>query len=122
MIDRCFVSIFSLLALVAIFSCKQDKTFCPVVKNLVEAAYASGKVVPDDDHKLYAMSDGMILRRLVAEGDAVKAGALLYVIDASIQRTQTRTALTNYESAESNNRGTAPPIGIFQAINLPYFF
>ena len=46
---------------VVLFSCKKVATTTPEVRPIVEAVYASGKVLPADDHRIYAQADGVLV-------------------------------------------------------------
>ncbi len=89
-------------------ACKREKTTHPVEKKLVEAVYASGKIVPMNDYKIYALADGTILQRHISEGDSVSAGQLLFTIDNATQQAQSATARNIFELAEENYGENSP--------------
>lgn len=96
------------LAIVAFAACSRTKTITPVEKKLVEAVYASGKIVPTNDYKIYSLADGTIMERPVNEGDSITIGQLLYTVDNAIQNTQTATARTVFGIAEENYGDNSP--------------
>jgi multidrug efflux pump subunit AcrA (membrane-fusion protein) len=89
-------------------SCNKENTTHPVEKKLVEAVYASGKVIPSNDYKIYALTDGTILQRNVTEGDSVTAGQILFSIDNTTQQAQTATARMAFQMAADNYGDNSP--------------
>jgi len=96
------------VSVLALLSCNSEKTTRPVEKKLVEAVYASGKVIPANDYKIYSLADGTILQRPVTEGDSVTVGQLLFSIDNTTQQAQTATARTTFQIAEDNYGDNSP--------------
>ena len=48
------------------------------MKQLTEAVYASGHVVPEKEYKVVAATDGFLENALVKEGDTVTKNQLLF--------------------------------------------
>ncbi len=94
---------------VAATACKAPPTVHPQFRPLVEAVYASGKVLPADDHQVYAQADGQIVRQHVREGDAVQPGQALFTIEGSAQQARLSGADEALRAAE-RNAGTASPV------------
>jgi HlyD family secretion protein len=94
--------------LALLLSCNAEKTTRPVEKKLVEAVYASGKVIPANDYKIYSLVDGTIVQRPVTEGDSVTTGQLLFTLDNTTQQAQTATARANFLIAEDNYGNNSP--------------
>ena len=65
----------------------------PVKKNITETVFASGVLVPENQYNLTAQSEGYIVTLNFIEGDIVKQGAVLAVIDNK----------QNYFNAQSAN-------------------
>lgn len=61
-------------------SCNNYKKINPQRKEIIEAVYASGRMVAENEHSLYASQTGTIISKLVNEGDTVTTGQLLYII------------------------------------------
>lgn len=89
-------------------ACNGKKTVKPVEKKLVEAVYASGKIIPANDYKIYALVDGTVTQRPVSEGDSVSIGQLLFTIDNATQQAQTATARTAFSLAGENYGENSP--------------
>jgi len=85
-----------------VISCSNIHTIHPVRKDIVETVYASGKVMADSEYTVYALSPGTIVKKLVKEGDAVKKGQLLYVINNSAPAARLDAANITYEKAQEN--------------------
>ena len=53
----------------------------PIRKKITETVFASGVLVPEDQYNLTAQSEGYIIALNFIEGDTVKQGTVLAVID-----------------------------------------
>jgi HlyD family secretion protein len=65
----------------------------PTVKPLIEAVYASGFVVSKDEYQIFPQVEGTVAEKLVEEGDAVKKGEPLYIIESG-QHSHPKTSVT----------------------------
>jgi multidrug efflux pump subunit AcrA (membrane-fusion protein) len=91
------------LVLIGLSACnKNEPVTKPAYKMLTEAVYASGNLLPSHDYQLFTMADGYLGRRMVNEGDTVKAGQPLFLIESEIPDIRTRTARQTYRLAQSN--------------------
>jgi len=68
------------LLLVGMPGCNNYKKIYPEKKDIIEAVYASGKMIAENEHSMYASQTGTVISKLVNEGDTVSNGQLLYVI------------------------------------------
>jgi HlyD family secretion protein len=102
----------SILACSAVIvSCgKKDATIYPEYKPLTEAVYASGTVVPEREYKVFALADGVITRRLLNEGDSVKAGQVILTIDNEEQAARDVAARNIFQTAQSNLSSDSPAL------------
>ncbi|MBS1596973.1 MAG: HlyD family efflux transporter periplasmic adaptor subunit [Bacteroidetes bacterium] len=94
-----------LLALVFIMflaSCKHETTIHPERKNIVETVYASGKITAENEYSLFALSNGTVVKKLVKEGDTVKKGQVIYIINNDAPAAKLDAARSNFENAQSN--------------------
>jgi multidrug efflux pump subunit AcrA (membrane-fusion protein) len=89
---------------------KKNATVRPEYKPLVETVYASGSVVPDREYKVFALADGVITRRLVNEGDSVKAGQAILTIDNEEQAARDAAARNIFQTAQSNLSSDSPAL------------
>jgi multidrug efflux pump subunit AcrA (membrane-fusion protein) len=85
---------FIIIIMVAGFTaCKQKtKEVQPQMKQLTEAVYASGTLVPENEYKVVSSSEGFLQKALVKEGDTVKKGQLLFSLSNDNQQVQVNAA------------------------------
>lgn len=96
------------LLVLLFFSCQKTETTTPQLRPIVEAVYASGKVLPLNDYKIYAQADGVITQQLVSEGDNVAAGQALFRIEGNNQLARLTNAQEIYRQAQSNLSDGSP--------------
>ena len=87
---------------------KSEEAVKPSVKPLMEAVYASGYVVSDDEYEIISQVEGYVAEKIVSEGDEVKKGEPLYVISSDQQTARNRIARENYDLAAKNSRDDSP--------------
>jgi HlyD family secretion protein len=82
-----------LFVITGFVSCKQKtKEEKPQMKQLTEAVYASGTLVPENEYKVVSSTDGFLKQALVKEGDTVKKGQLLFTLTNDNQQAQVAAA------------------------------
>lgn len=101
-----FANLMIFVALLA--ACKQEPTTTPQYRPIIEAVYASGKILPADDYKIYAQTDGRILKQLVKEGDAINPQQILFSIEADNQLARLQNASQVYQLAKANLSESSP--------------
>lgn len=94
-------------ALLAACSGKREGTL-PQYRALTESVYASGRVQPRHEYKVFSTVDGYLVRRRVDEGDTVRAGELLFDLESEKQNLLVRNARANYRTAAANAAATSP--------------
>ncbi len=88
---RIIISLMAGAALVA--SCKQSQQeIRPQIKELTEAVYASGTLVPEEEYKVVSTVEGYLIKSMVKEGDTVKQEQLLFTLGSSSRKVQEQTA------------------------------
>ena len=105
-----FGAIFSLLLLFTFACQKQENSIKPVHKKLTEAVYASGNIMPNNDHQLFSEASGYIINQLVKEGDEVKKNQVLFVIKSQQQSSKTEAAKAAYNVALTNSSSKSPVV------------
>ncbi len=99
-----YLSFFLLAGL--FFSCsKQPEKTQPTVEKITESVYASGIIKSKNQYQVYATVSGLIQRVLVKEGDVVKKGDALFVIENETSILNTENAGLAAEFAEWNRQG-----------------
>ena len=95
----------SLLAFVA---CSTSETIHPQRKNIVETVYASGSIVSKNEHSVFALINGTIIKKYVNDGDSVKRGQVLYEIANESQSARWSAAKQQLEKAMGDASGSSP--------------
>lgn len=94
-------------AVILLFAgCGGNNIVHPQKKNIIETVYASGKIMADSEYTVYALNPGTVINKLVNEGDQVKKGQVIYVINNSAPAARLDAANTAYDKARqdlSNN-------------------
>ena len=95
-----------LLVVVFSISCSSGKeeTITPLVQNITESVYASGKVKSKDQYEVYASAAGIIQQVHVKEGDAVRKGDALLTLVNDVQQLSEENARLSatYSSVQAN--------------------
>jgi HlyD family secretion protein len=98
-----------LLLFLASVSCKKEAAIInPELNTITEAVYASGYVVPKSEYQVFSKAEGFLVKKLVADGEAVKAGEPLFYIENEQQNSKYRNALDLYEMARNNYKSNSP--------------
>ncbi|MBX2914588.1 MAG: efflux RND transporter periplasmic adaptor subunit [Cyclobacteriaceae bacterium] len=91
------------LVSVLVWGCnKSHNVVKPQVKPLMEAVYASGFVVSDQEYQVYSQADGTLAEVLVREGEAVKKGDAILKIKSIASSARYHQALETYQQALRN--------------------
>lgn len=92
-----------------LFSCgtKSDTTF-PEFRDITQAVYASGKIYPLNDYKIYAKLPGYIEKIHVKVGDSVKTGQPLLTIKSEVSEKNVEIAKNQFELAQKNASEKSP--------------
>ncbi|HET7896177.1 MAG TPA: biotin/lipoyl-binding protein, partial [Flavisolibacter sp.] len=88
-----------------LFSCKKkEETTTPVVQNITESVYASGKVKSKNQYDVYSSVAGIIRKVHVTEGDLVHKGdPLLSLVNESQQLSRENAGIAaRYLSVQAN--------------------
>jgi len=100
------------LPIVLIFSataCQRNQDVIkPQRKPLMEAIYASGFAVARDEYQVFAQAEGYLSAKLVMDGDTVRRGDPLFIIEGDQQSARYRIARENYDMALANSRKGSP--------------
>lgn len=100
----------SLLLIISLTACQRNQdTIKPQRKPLMEAIYASGFVVARDEYQVFSQAEGYLSTKLVIDGDTVRRGDPLFIIEADQQSARYRIARENYDRA-SANYGKGSPV------------
>ena len=114
--------LYRIVFLFLLFSCKKkEETTTPVVQNITESVYASGKVKSKNQYDVYSSVAGIIRKVHVTEGDLVRKGdPLLSLVNESQQLSRENAGIAaRYLSVQANTdiSGWAP--SFWQALSGP---
>jgi len=96
------------LALIACWGCQNHPAIHATRKHMIEAVYASGRIIPVNEYSQSALCTGTIARKLVKDGDTVKKGQLLYLVNNISADEKAAAAAKNYTIAEQNLSPRSP--------------
>ncbi len=99
--------ILSVLLLLALVACDKTETIHPVRKNIVESVYASGTIIPKNEHSIFALINGTIIRKHVNDGDSVKKGQILYELSNESQAARLNSAKQLLDKSSDDASGNS---------------
>lgn len=97
-----------LVILLWLVSCKENQEIQPQRKDIIDAVFASGKVVANKEYQVTAITEGYLNHLWVQEGDTVKNGQPLFQLVNDIQQIQLNNAAYNYQYAKENQGAESP--------------
>ncbi len=101
--------LFALAIAVLLFSCgRKTDSITPTRKDITQAVYASGKIYPLNDYKVYAKLPGYVEKIHVTIGDSVKTGQPLLTIKSEVSEKNVEIARNQYELAQKNAGESSP--------------
>lgn len=106
---------FVLAALLLTYCGKNEEGVKPQVKPLMEAVYASGFVVSKDEYEIYSQAEGYLAEKLVDDGDVVKKGEALFLIESGQQPARYKIAQETYNLAAKNYSDDSPVLAELKA-------
>lgn len=87
-------------ALFTLFSCGKQELVNPrKVSSIVESVYASGTIIPKNEHAMFSLVNGIVLKKYVKDGDVVKKGQILYEISSDAPSARMNSMLAAYEKS-----------------------
>jgi multidrug efflux pump subunit AcrA (membrane-fusion protein) len=103
--------IFAALLLIAVSSCsnKNNETK-PEYKDITETVFASGTLEPEGKYNLTSQSDGYLTSLNFKEGDIVKTGDVLALVDNQPNAYNETSAQLLLSIAQKNNTDNAPAL------------
>lgn len=95
--------VFILSFIVLLVGCgNKDNTTTPVRKDITQAVYASGKIFPLNDYKVFSKLPGYIEKIHIHIGDSVKVGQALLTIRSEVSELNVNTAKNLLGLAQKN--------------------
>ncbi len=74
----------------------------------MEAVYASGFVVAQDEYQVFSQVEGSLVDKLVKDGEDVKQGQALFIIEGGQQSSRYQLSKENYDMATRNAGNDSP--------------
>ena len=97
-------TVYSFAGLIFIFSScgKNNNTTAPIHRDITQAVYASGKIYPVNDYKVYTKLPGYVEKIHVHVGDSVKIGDALITIRSEVSEKNVEMAKNQFDLAQKN--------------------
>jgi multidrug efflux pump subunit AcrA (membrane-fusion protein) len=76
--------------------------------SIVDAVFASGHIIMDNEYLVTASSEGYLVAANMQEGDYVNAGMPLFQLSSEVQNEQLSSAQANYQDALHNMKENSP--------------
>jgi len=103
--------ILSFCFLLMLFSCgKMTEETSPIRKDVTETVFASGYLEAKNTYSLTAQADGYLSLVNFEEGDLVKKGTVLAMVDNQESQFNESSAKDLYDIAQSNTKANAPAL------------
>lgn len=104
------------IAILLFASCKRSSEgLTPTYKDLTEAVYASGNVLPRSEYVVTADAQGIIEQRLINEGDSIKKGQLLFVLESASEQARQQAAASVLRQSQANLGANSPVLAELEA-------
>jgi len=94
---------------------KKTEETKPVRKDITETVFASGVLIPENQYNLTAQSDGYLINLNFEEGDIIKTGDVLAIIDNKTYDINSQGATLLLEIAKTNVSPNAPVLKQIEA-------
>jgi len=108
--------LFTVIGCVFIFSCEmKNDGLRPASKPLIEAVYASGFVVAKEEYEIISQVEGYVSAKLAQDGDDVKKGDPLYIIESEQQSARNRIARETFDLSVKNHSDESPVLSELKA-------
>lgn len=105
------ITLYAVLAITTFtVGCKKAQETQPQRKDLIDAVFASGSIITNNQYAVTAQAEGYLSSSFVSEGDTVQNGQLLFKLVNDAQQIQVSNAYDNYDYAKANLNNNAPQI------------
>lgn len=89
-------------------ACQKTRQVRLQQKDIIETVYASGKIVSDNEYSLFSLSNGTILKKCVKDGDGIRKGQVLYIVQNEAIAAKYQAALDHYRNTTLNLSDRSP--------------
>lgn len=97
--------------LAVLSSCNTSETTLAEQKDIIDAVFASGHIIMENEYMVTANSEGYLVAATVQEGDSVIAGMPIFQLSNEVQNEQLSNAQANYQEALKNLNENSPQQG-----------
>lgn len=91
-------------------NCAQPEVTQPKRTTIIEAVFASGQIISENEYLVTANTQGFLIQSLYDEGDFVSEGDPLFHISSDKQTPQLETAQANYKDAYRQAQPDSPQL------------
>lgn len=91
-------------------NCASNLETKPIRKDIIDAVFASGYLVTDDEYQVTARAEGYLNQSLVEEGNEVNQGMPLFLLSSEIPNAELENAQVNYLDAQQKLADTSPQV------------
>ncbi|HAN18362.1 MAG: hypothetical protein A2X13_06900 [Bacteroidetes bacterium GWC2_33_15] len=93
---------YCLIGITILTGCSHQERVQPQRKDIVDAVFASGSIITNNQYSVTSQSEGYLINSFVYEGDTIKEGQTLFHIYDETQKVQLKSATANYHYALYN--------------------
>ena len=93
---------YCLIGVTLLTACNRPEKIQPQRKDIVDAVFASGNIITDDQYSVTSLTEGYLVNSFVKVGDSITEGQLLFEIYDEVQKSQLESATANYQNALDN--------------------
>jgi len=108
--NRRFIYINALTVALFLTACQEAETTLPVRRTVEDAVFASGYMEQENIYTVSAKADGILLSFPIQEGDSVRKGDLIAVIENDVQLNQLQDALVVHKDAVAEASPDSPQL------------
>ncbi len=91
-------------------ACNSKKSIQPQQKDIIDAVFASGYIISEDEYLVTANTEGYLVKTWVREGDSIKPEAPLFMLSGEVQSLQLNNAQSTYVDAQQRLDANSPQI------------
>lgn len=89
-------------------SCNTSETTLAEKKDIVDAVFASGLIIMENEYLVTANSEGYLVAATIQEGDSVNSGMPIFQLSSEVQNEQLSGAQATYQDALTNLNENSP--------------
>ncbi|MEM7552226.1 MAG: efflux RND transporter periplasmic adaptor subunit [Bacteroidota bacterium] len=103
-----FKSSILIVVIASVCSCNSTDTTLPEKVDIIDAVFASGHTMLENEYQVTANTEGYLVTTKVVEGDTISVGMPLFQLSNEVQNEQLINAQVTYQDALQNVQADAP--------------